>query len=139
MSGEANQYSLAGNKTFCNYCAGYCCYRLEGSRLYIMAVDINRIARHLALSDGEVRHRFIEGRNTFKTREDGACIFLADDRMCKRCTIHEARPKQCREFPYENPCPYLEDDSLLRVLQARVEKSLAAVFPGPTDGTHQKV
>ena len=122
-------YSLAGNKAFCNYCPGYCCYRLQGASLYIMAVDINRIARHFDISDGEVRRRFLEGKNTFRTREDGSCIFLANDRMCKRCSIHEARPKQCRDFPCEKPCPYLEDDGLLATIQPRVENSLASALP----------
>jgi Fe-S-cluster containining protein len=123
MSGDAEQYSLAGNKTFCNYCPGYCCYRLEGASLYIMAVDINRIARHFKITDGEVRRRYLAGKYTFKTREDGSCVFLAGSRMCKRCSIHEARPKQCRDFPYDKACPYLESDDLLAAIQPRVEKS----------------
>ena len=130
MTRDASKYSLAGNKTFCNYCPGYCCYRLKGASLYIMAVDINRIARYFDITDGEVRRRFLEGKNTFKTREDGSCIFLANDRMCKRCTIHEARPKQCRDFPYDKPCPYLESDNLLGTIQSRIEESLATVLPG---------
>ncbi len=131
MSGEAQPYSLAGNKTFCNFCPGYCCYRLQGASLYIMAVDINRIARHFKITDGEVRSRYLEGKHTFKTREDGSCIFLADNRMCKRCLIHEARPKQCRDFPYDKSCPYLESHNLLVAIQPRVEKSLGhLVVPG---------
>lgn len=128
MTGGSKEYALAGNKTFCNFCPGYCCYRLKGASLYIMAVDINRIARHFDIADGEVRRRFIEGKNTFKTRKDGSCIFLANDRMCKRCTIHEARPKQCRDFPYDKACPYLDDESLLAEIQPRIENSLSAVF-----------
>ncbi len=89
-----------------------------------MAVDINRIARHYNITDGEVRHRFLEGKNTFKTREDGSCIFLANGSLSKRCTIHGARPKQCRDFPYDNPCPYLESDKLLAEILPRIEKSL---------------
>jgi len=46
-------YSLAKNKVFCNFCPGYCCYRLEGASLYIMAEDINRMARHFNIADGE--------------------------------------------------------------------------------------
>ena len=129
MSLERSGYCLATNKAFCNFCPGYCCHRLKGASLYIMAVDINRIARYFDMTDGEVRNKFIEGRNTFKTRQDGSCIFLANDRMCKRCTIHEARPKQCRDFPYDKPCPYLESKDLLAAIQPRIEKSLLAVLP----------
>jgi Fe-S-cluster containining protein len=118
------KYVLSRNKTFCNYCPGFCCYRLEGASLYIMAEDINRMARYFGITDGEVRRRYLEGKNTFKTRKDGSCIFLANDKMCQRCTIHKARPKQCRDFPYSKPCPYLENEDLLARIQPRIEKSL---------------
>lgn len=121
------KYCLSSNKEFCNFCPGYCCYRLQGATLYIMAGDINRIARHFNISDGEVRKRYLENRYTFKTRDDGSCIFLADDRLCKRCTIHEVRPKQCRDFPYDKPCPYLESSELLNAIQPRIEKSLGKI------------
>ncbi len=117
-------YSLSGNKVFCNYCPAYCCYRLEGSSLLITAEDINRIARAFAISDGEVRKRYLDGKNTFKVRDDGACIFLHDGRSCKRCSIHKFRPKQCQDFPYHDPCPYLECEELLQKIQPKIEKSL---------------
>ena len=121
-------YSLARNKSYCNYCPGYCCYRLPGATLFIRNEDINRIARHFGISDGEVRRRFLENKNTFKTREDGSCILLANDRLCKRCTIHKARPQQCRDFPHSNPCPYLENPDLLDIIQPRVAQSLSSVI-----------
>jgi len=121
-----SSYSLAANKEYCNFCPGYCCYRLEGSSLLITAEDINRIARHFGISDGEVRKKYIEGRNTFRVREDGSCVFLANGKMCKRCSIHTARPRQCREFPYHKSCPYLESFELLEAIQPRVEKSLSS-------------
>ena len=124
MTSPLAVYILSRNKTYCNYCPGYCCYRLPGASLLLDAEDINRMALYFGISDGEVRKRFLENRNTFKTREDGSCMLLANDRMCKRCTIHEARPRQCREFPYEKPCPYLENPGLLDIIQPRVEQSL---------------
>ena len=124
MTATEPGYCLAGNRTFCNFCPGYCCYRLEGASLYVMAEDINRIGRHFGITDGEVRRRFLEGRYTFRTREDGSCIFLSDDRLCRRCTIHEARPRQCRDFPYDRPCPYLEREDLLAMIQPRIESAL---------------
>ena len=90
------------------------------------ATDINRIARYFNISDGEVRKHYMEGRNTFKVREDGSCIFLANDRMRGRCSIHEARPKQCREYPYGEPCPYLEREELLKEIQPRIERCFLA-------------
>ena len=112
------------NKVFCNYCPGFCCYRLPGSTLYVDALDINRMARYFGCSDGDVRKRFLEGKNTFKVRKDGACIFLTDGKISKRCSIHPARPRQCREFPYDEQCPYISDEKLLARIHPRVRKSL---------------
>lgn len=119
-----SEYVLARSKLYCNFCPGYCCYRLPGSTLYLDATDINRIARYFNIPDGEVRRKFMEGKNTFKTKDDGSCIFLSDKKMCGRCTIHLARPLQCRQFPYDDPCPYLEREDLLISIQPKVEKSL---------------
>lgn len=122
--GKNSDYSLSGNKIFCNYCPAYCCYRLKGSTLFVTATDINRIARTFGISDGEVRKRYIEGKNTFKVRKDGSCIFLLDGRACKRCGIHHCRPQQCQDFPYDEPCPYLESNDLLEKIQPRIDTSL---------------
>lgn len=121
---NCSSYILSRNTTFCNYCPGYCCYRLNGASLYLEAADINRIARHFGITDGEVRKRYLENKYTFKVREDGSCIFLSNDRMRARCTIHVARPKQCRQYPYDKPCPYLESEELLQRIQPRIEQSL---------------
>jgi uncharacterized protein len=116
--------AAADNKVFCNYCPGFCCYRLPGATLFITATDINRLARHFGISDGEVRRRYIEKRNTFKVRADGSCIFLADGKLSKRCSVHLARPDQCRDFPYDQPCPYLQREDLLEKIYPRVASSL---------------
>ena len=117
--------SLARNTPYCEVCPGYCCYRLPGATLSIRAEDINRIARYFGISDSEARIRFLENTNTFKTREDGSCILLANNRGCKRCTIHEARPQQCCDFPYDQPCPYLENPGLVDLIKPRIEQSLS--------------
>ena len=127
-------YSLATSKIFCNFCPGYCCYRLNGATLFIDAADINRIARHFNISDGEVRRKYLEGKNTFKVKEDGSCIFLTNGRMYARCSIHTARPQQCRDFPYNEPCPYLEREDLLAAIAPLVAKSLA---PQTADNSRQ--
>ncbi|HKA21154.1 MAG TPA: YkgJ family cysteine cluster protein [Blastocatellia bacterium] len=35
-----------------------------------------------------------------------ACKFL--DEATRRCTIYDARPDVCREFPYNNGCHYYD-------------------------------
>ncbi|MBB5349246.1 YkgJ family cysteine cluster protein [Desulfoprunum benzoelyticum] len=124
MTTASSPLRSSTGSVYCNYCPGYCCYRLKGSTLLITAEDINRLARHFGISDGEVRQRYIEDRNTFKTRSDGSCPFLSNDRMTKRCSVHPARPRQCREFPYEQPCPYLLRTDLLEEIQPRIEQAL---------------
>jgi len=124
---DTESYILSGNTTYCSYCPGYCCYRLKGATLLIDALDINRLARHFNITDGEVRKNYIVEKNTFKTRADGSCIFLSNDRMRGRCTIHAARPRQCRDFPYDDPCPYLEREDLLDQIYPRVEKAMKSM------------
>lgn len=109
---------------YCEYCPSYCCYRLSGSSLLVDALDINRIARHFGMSDGAVRKKYLEGRNTFKVRSDGACLFLIDGKISKRCGIHQARPRQCRDFPYDKECPYTSRCDLLEAIEPRIIKSL---------------
>jgi len=111
-------------RVYCNFCPGYCCYKLPGSTLYVAAEDINRIARHFEIEDGEVRKKYIEGKNTFKTREDGSCIFLTNGLLCKRCSIRLARPRQCSDFPYNEACPYLYRRDLIEKIHPKVEQSL---------------
>lgn len=129
MVGIPQNKAVTSNRAFCNFCPGFCCYRLSGSVLFVTATDINRIARHFELSDGEVRKRFIEKRNTFKIKDDGSCIFLHDGKLNKRCSIHMARPQQCQEFPYDEPCPYLVREDLLETIYPKVEKSLGYNVP----------
>jgi len=113
---------------YCNYCPGYCCYRLEGSFLLIDNDDINRLARYFHISDGEVRKRYMENRYTFKVKKDGSCIFQSPEKMVRRCTIHSVRPGQCRRFPYTDTCPYLEREELLAAIQPRIEREYMGSF-----------
>ncbi len=122
--GIPQKIAETSNRAFCNYCPGFCCYRLPGSILFVTATDINRIGRHFQLSDGEVRRRFIEKRNTFKVKDDGSCLFLLNGKVSKRCLIHTARPQQCRDFPYDVHCPYLEREDLLANIYPKIKKSL---------------
>jgi len=92
----------------CAHCPGHCCYRLPGAVLLITCDDINRLARFLAISDREVRKRYLENRYTFRVGTDNGCVFLNADRTTLRCTVYPARPDQCRRFPFGRPCPYLQ-------------------------------
>lgn len=82
----------------CTRCGGCC--RWSGHVL-LTDEDIAGLARALGLSE----HAFIQRYTglasnrrelTLLDREDGGCILLDGD----RCSVYEARPAQCRRFPF---------------------------------------
>lgn len=94
----------------CTEC-GECC-RWSGSVL-LTSADISRLAGHLGVSEQEfidLHTRLAPNRIQLALldQEDGSCAFLADD----RCSIYEARPAQCRSFPFAwsvpDGCPALD-------------------------------
>lgn len=98
-------------KTFkCTGC-GDCC-RWSGSVL-LTDRDIANIATLLGLPELEFidRHTRIAPNRiqlALLDQEDDQCAFLENN----RCTIYEARPQQCRTFPYAwsvpQGCPALD-------------------------------
>ena len=40
---------------------------------------------------------FVDDSGKFMKRVNGRCVFLEDD----KCSVHEVRPKVCREFPFQ--------------------------------------
>jgi len=78
---------------------GKCCTRHgEHDYVYLDRADVRRLAAHLALSTTSFRSRWTkkdEGHTVLKM--DGpACPFLEGS----RCGVYEARPAQCRTFPF---------------------------------------
>ncbi len=58
-----------------------------------------KIARLLAMDLMEFKRKYMKKvwrQYVFNMPYKGGCIFLRD----KKCTIYEARPEQCRTFPY---------------------------------------
>ena len=94
----------------CSGC-GTCC-RWSGSVL-LTDRDISRMAEHLNLSEEafiEQHTRLAPNRIQLALldRSDGSCAFLKGN----RCQIYEARPEQCRSFPFawsvSSGCPELD-------------------------------
>ncbi len=60
--------------------------------------DINRLAKHLKMKQGDFVQKYIiidsDGDYIFKTTP---CVFLDEENYCK---IYEVRPKACREYPH---------------------------------------
>ena len=94
----------------CSGC-GECC-RWTGSVL-LTGSDLPRLAAHLGLSEqGFIdRHtRLAPNRQQLALLDqaDGSCALLEGN----RCSVYEARPEQCRIFPYAwsvpEGCPELD-------------------------------
>jgi len=94
----------------CSGC-GECC-RWNGSVL-LEPGDIARLAEFLGLTELEcidLHTRLAPNRKQLALLDqaDGSCAFLSGN----RCTVYEARPEQCRSFPYAwrvgAGCPVLD-------------------------------
>jgi hypothetical protein len=104
----------------CSGC-GECC-RWTGAVL-LTDSDLSRLAAHLNMSEQEFidRHtRLAPNRQQLALldQQDGSCAFLDGN----QCSIYEARPEQCRTFPYAwsvaEGCPVLDR---LAALQNNIE------------------
>jgi Fe-S-cluster containining protein len=95
----------------CTQCPGYCC---SYDRIAITDRDLKRLAKHfnLNLEDAERRFtRFFEpGERIVRHRKDpvygSICRFFDTDQ--RRCSIYEARPTVCRDYPHGSKCGYYE-------------------------------
>ena len=101
----------------CSKCPGYCC---SYPRIEITAEDLQRLAAHFEMSAKKTRKRFAEkvkangkGDGTVATllhQDDeifgSICIFF--DLKKRRCSIYEARPGICRDYPGRPTCGYYE-------------------------------
>ncbi|WP_421717123.1 YkgJ family cysteine cluster protein [Arcobacter arenosus] len=88
----------------CDTCEGNCCIG-ESGNIWINKQEIENLSNHLDISLEELRFRFLEKRGykysikEIKLSSDNyACIFF--DLEKKQCSIYEARPIQCRTFPF---------------------------------------
>jgi hypothetical protein len=102
----------------CAKCPGYCC---SYPRIVTTAKDIARLAKHFQVSVAEAKKRFTRryrwaseddsiDERVLRHREDtvyaSTCQFLHPE--TRRCTVYEARPGVCREFPNGKTCGYYQ-------------------------------
>ena len=84
----------------CQPDCGLCCTQAtrEGS-VFLEAEDIERLARHLKLTPRTFVREFTvneSGELELSMSGDGSCRFLDG----VRCSVHAARPLQCRSYPF---------------------------------------
>lgn len=96
-------YPYAFNTSACEECQGRCCTG-ESGYIFVSHTEIEAIAKllNLSVNDFGVKYLFKKGyKYSLKERlYEGSyeCVFY--DRESNGCTIYEARPKQCRTFPF---------------------------------------
>ena len=85
----------------CTQC-GNCCTGDPGV-VWVTEQDIANIAELTGKSRGEIRllhTRIMGGRVSLREHANGDCTFF--DPENRTCTIYEARPTQCRTWPFWN-------------------------------------
>ena len=96
----------------CAKCPGYCCsYPL----IEVGKRDIQRLAKHFAITYAQAETRYTRYAKTEKVRslrqqEDehfGRICKLFDTKK-RQCTVYEARPGVCRDYPEGKRCGYYE-------------------------------
>ena len=86
-----------GLKFKCTEC-GKCCSGFPGF-VWLSPSDIGRLAKRLNVSKEAFIKRYTrrkEGKLSLVEKKNYDCIFYQN----KKCTVYEARPSQCRTFPF---------------------------------------
>lgn len=75
--------------------------------------DLTRLARHFGVDEETAKQRFtktVEGEQVLRHQKDkffgSVCMFL--DTQARRCTIYDARPGVCHEYPEKPHCGYFD-------------------------------
>ena len=96
----------------CTRCPAYCC---TYARIPVERRDLVRLGKHFGLLPETIRRRFTEdsdepGERVLKHKKDPifgtACTFL--DLETRRCTVYEARPSICKDYPGTVRCGYYD-------------------------------
>lgn len=105
----------------CLKCPAYCC---SYEHIPTTKDDIKRLAKHFGLKAEDARKKFTkkgddESPRVLRHKADEhfgtICRFL--DSETRGCTIYEARPEICRDFPSQKRCGYYDFLSFERETQ----------------------
>ncbi len=101
---ENKDFQYKFDPSICSECEGNCCIG-ESGYIWINSEEIEKLAKHLNLSQEELRDKYLKKVGykysiIEKKIDDNnfACIFF--DLEKKQCSIYEYRPTQCRTFPF---------------------------------------
>ncbi|MBK9258644.1 MAG: YkgJ family cysteine cluster protein [Polyangiaceae bacterium] len=104
----------------CTKCIAFCCSIYE--RVEVSDFDIKRLANHFGVSVAIAKEKYTtmrDGSRVLKRTKDPlfgkSCKFLHPE--TRGCTIYEARPKTCREYPGRTRCAYYDALRFERTIQ----------------------
>ncbi len=94
----------------CMKCPAYCC---SYESITVGKRDLKRLAKHFGVDEETAEKRFtkvVEGDRVLRHQQDrqfrSVCMFL--DTKTRRCTIYDARPGVCHDYPAQPRCGYYE-------------------------------
>lgn len=95
----------------CSKCPGYCC---SYPNITLKKADVRRLAAFFDLTFDEAERKFTReayGQKwTMRRKKDvnfgKICRFF--DTSKRNCTVYEARPEVCRDYPNDNRCGYYD-------------------------------
>ena len=94
----------------CSKCPAYCC---SYDRIEVTKRDVLKIARHFGITPEQANQRYTKSSpigRVFRRKKDHifkqVCQFL--DSETRRCTVYDARPAVCREYPDSLRCGYYD-------------------------------
>lgn len=96
-------YSYSFDAAACSTCKARCCTG-ESGYIYVTHSEIESISKLLGLDIGKFAKEYLYKKGykySIKEKKFGdshECIFY--DRESNGCTIYEARPLQCKTFPF---------------------------------------
>ena len=84
----------------CQPHCGKCCTvdERDGS-VFLEPIDVERLSEHLGISVHDFGARYATqelSEMELAKQSNGRCVFLTDG----RCTVYDARPLQCRTYPF---------------------------------------
>ncbi len=101
---EHKDYTYKFDEVLCSSCEGNCCIG-ESGYIWISNEEIATLSNYLGISTEDTILRYLIKVNykySIKERKisenNFSCIFF--DLNKKQCSVYEARPIQCRTFPF---------------------------------------
>ena len=94
----------------CSKCPGFCC---SIPVIPVTKDDIQNIANHFSISISDAKSYYVkelQGKQVLKHQSDS--IYNSVCRLfcitTRRCTVYNARPKVCKDYPHGDRCSYYE-------------------------------